>query len=425
RLWRGKYAHALPALTDLVQRVPDLPALYLGCLLHDIGKGLGGDHSGKGAKLAERCLERLGLDEARRRRIVFVVRHHLLMSHVAQRRDLSDPKVIVEFARVCGDRQNLHNLYLATFADMRASSESAWTEWRGELLAELFERTSEFLEAGADDDRVALEQIEARVATRKEAARRELRGLGVSAGRIDAYFEDMPRRYFVSHTPRQIARHAMAVLSLRADQLYVLAKREMRAGFSELIVCTRDVHGLYGDVAGSITAAGINILGSHVYTTHGGLALEIYRVTTPEGGREERREAWARLEEILEQVLRGERSVAELLRRRRRPVGATVTPSRTPPSVDVRNDVSDFYTVVDVTTNDRLGLLYDLTHTIAEHDLEIYISKATTVLDQVADTFYVKTAERARLTEPDAIAALRRDLEAVVKEVPTEAEPGG
>jgi [protein-PII] uridylyltransferase len=414
RLWRGKHEKALPELTELVREAPDLPVLFLGCLLHDIGKGRGGDHSNKGAALARQCLERLGLAPERIERGVFIVRHHLLMSHVAQRRDLGDPRVIVDFARLVKDRVNLHNLYLATFADMRASSSYAFTEWRGELLRELFERTSEFLESGRDDPRRALEQVEARVERRRDAARQELRSLGVAESRIDGFFEMMPRRYFVSHTPPQIARHALVVFAFREDQVVSSSVREMRGGFSEFIVCTRDVHGLYADVAGGLAAAGINILGSHVYTTRTGLALEVYRVSTPRGGEEEKREAWRELDRILHAVLTREQRVADLLARRRRPVGATSTPSKAPPTVSIRNDVSDFYTVVDITANDRLGLLHDLTRTIAAHGLEIFLSKATTVLDQVADTFYLKTEEGRKLADRTALEVLRRDLLAVV-----------
>jgi [protein-PII] uridylyltransferase len=415
RLWRGKYERALPELTELVRATDDLPALYLGCLLHDIGKGLGGDHSNKGAALAEACLERLGLAPERIARIVFIVRAHLLMSHVSQRRDLSDPKVIVDFARTVGDRENLRNLYLATYADMRASSASAFSEWRAELLRELFERTSEFIESGRDDPERALEQVEARVETRRDAARRELRQLGVAAARIAAYFEMMPRRYFVSHTPRQIARHALVVFSLKPGQTVATAVREMRGGFSELIVCARDVHGLYSHVAGALAAAGINILGSHVYTTRTGLALEVYRVTTPGGGQTERREAWAQLDAILVRVLTGEVEVESLIRKRRPRVGVKAPPGEQPPSVSVRNDVSDFYTVVDLTANDRLGLLHELTRTIADQGLEIFLSKATTVLDQVADTFYLKGPGEKKLTDPDAIERLRASLLDVVR----------
>jgi [protein-PII] uridylyltransferase len=410
RLWKGKYERALPELTELVRSAVDLPALYLGCLLHDIGKGRRGDHSLAGVELAKQLLERIGLPAERRERILFLVRHHLTMSHVAHRRDLSDPKVIVEFARVCGDRQNLHNLYLATFADTRASSSSAWTEWRGELLRELFERTSEFLESGDDDPERAAELAHARVERRKDAARAELRALGVAESRIDQFFGMMPQRYFVSHAPRQIARHGLVLFSLRHDRRFASAVRELRSELSEFILWTTDQHGLFADVAGSLTASRINIIGSHVYTTRTGLALEVYRVTTPAGSEEDRRQRWERLEQVLDKVLAKEQAVGELMAQRRRPVGEARPPLATPPLVWIRNDVSDFYTVVDVTADDRLGLLYDLTRTLSLHGLEIYVSKAATVLDQVADTFYVKTAGQKRLTDPAAIVALRDAL---------------
>jgi len=118
---REKYATEQPLLTELMRGVDDRPVLFLGCLLHDIGKGLGGDHSSLGADRAQRCLERLGLDPERIERVLFLVRQHLVMSHVAQRRDLSDSKTLLEFARLAGDRTNLRLLYLVTFADMRAS----------------------------------------------------------------------------------------------------------------------------------------------------------------------------------------------------------------------------------------------------------------------------------------------------------------
>ncbi|MEE9608112.1 MAG: [protein-PII] uridylyltransferase, partial [Myxococcota bacterium] len=178
RLWQGKQEQTFPELTDLMRSVDDRAVLFLGCLFHDIGKGAGGDHSSLGAGRAQTCLERLGLEPERVERVVFLVRHHLLMSHLAQSRDLSDPKLILDFARTVGDRTNLRNLHLLTFADIRASSAKAWTDWKGRLLGELFERTSELLEAGADDSDKAIELIERRVATRRDAASAELRSVG-------------------------------------------------------------------------------------------------------------------------------------------------------------------------------------------------------------------------------------------------------
>jgi [protein-PII] uridylyltransferase len=407
RLWRGKYELDMGELTDMMRAVEDRVVLFLGCLFHDIGKGLGGDHSRKGTELARQALERMGMAPERRERVAFLVEHHLRMSHLAQRRDLSDPKLIVDFARSVGDRENLRNLYLLTFADIRASSRSAWSDWKGQLLTELFERTSEFLETGDDDPQRAVELIEARVERRQEAARRELRALGVADSKVQAYFDDMPRRYFMAHSAQQIARHAMVMLSFRPDRVVTTRVRSMPGDFSELIVVTRDVHALYAKVAGVITARWINILGSHVYTSRSGLALEVYRLTTPAGPPEQRRDVWRGLESALHHVLSGVVEVEELLARRRRPLGAAESPSREPVTVSVSNAESDFYTIVDVSANDRLGLLYDLTRTIADAGLEIYISKASTILDQVADTFYLKDADGKKILDRSVLDALR------------------
>jgi [protein-PII] uridylyltransferase len=416
RLWRGKYERVLPEMTELVRRCDDRPLLFLACLLHDVGKGVGPDHSSEGAIRARRCLERLGFEPERVERVTFLVRTHLLMSHLAQRRDLSDPKLILEFARTVGDRTNLRNLYLLTFADIRASSRAAWTDWKGQLLQELFERTSEFLETGSNDRSTAMELIERRVETRREAASAELQMLGVAEARVRAFFEMMPRRYFIAHMPRQIARHARVVLGLAPDQVMATAFRKMRSGFTEFILCTRDVHGLYSNVAGVMTAHNLNILGSHVYSTRSGLALEVYRLTTPPGGDAERQIAWSEFEASLRSVLSGELAVEALQRRRGRPIGLTAAPSRKPPTVSVSNEESDFYTIVDVAANDRLGLLHDLTRTIAEHGFEIYISKAATIMDQVTDTFYLKDRRGKKLGDPQAIERLRHALGAAARQ---------
>jgi [protein-PII] uridylyltransferase len=386
----------------------DRVVLYLGCLLHDIGKGYGGDHSNKGADRSRACVERLGLDPERAERVIFLVKHHLLMSHLAQRRDLSDPRLIVEFARTCGDRENLRNLYLLTFADIRASSPAAWTAWKGQLLRELFERTSEFLETGLDDPRIALEQIEARVERRQDAARGELRGLGVGEGKIQAFFDVMPRRYYISHSPRQIARHALVVLSYGEGKLFASAVRALSGDVSELLFVAPDVHALFANVSGVLSAKGLNILGAYVYTTRSNLALEVYRVATPAGGPEEQRDTWKGVESMLHAVLTGTIRVEEFLRRRRRV--RSVAPLPRPASVEITNEESDFYTIVDVSANDRLGLLYDLTSTIAAEGLEIYICKAATVMDQVADTFYLKDEERKKVGDEARLSRLRAKL---------------
>jgi [protein-PII] uridylyltransferase len=408
RLWKGEYEDFVPGLTEMIRLHPDRPVVFMGCLLHDIGKGLGGNHSVKGADFARTVVERLGFSKERADRVVFLVEHHLLMSHLAQSRDLTDAKLIVDFARTVGNRGNLRDLYLVTFADIRASSNTAWTEWKGQLLRELFERTSEFIETGGDDENRAVEIIEARVETRRAAALAEMAKLGVPEADVLAYFEAMPRRYFMSHAPRQIARHANVVLGFSSEKKFSTAVREMRGEFSEFILCTRDVHGLYSRVAGVLAAHGINILASNVYTTRSGLALEVYRVSTPAGGENERSLAWRDFERSLETALVDASQVDRLIANRGRRVTRKLRGTRKVPAVvRITNDESDFYTIVDVKVNDRIGLLHALTKVIADLGLEIYISKAGTVLDQVQDTFYLKDAEGRKIVDAAALEELR------------------
>jgi [protein-PII] uridylyltransferase len=191
----------------------------------------------------------------------------------------------------------------------------------------------------------------------------------------------------------------------------------MRGNFSELILCTADVHGLYSRVAGVLTAHSINILGSHVYTARSGLALEVYRVTTPAGGDVERRLAWKESEQSLGAVLSGEIDVDTLMRRQGRRVGARARPAGIRPvRIRVTNDESDFYTIADIRANDRIGLLHALTRVIADLDHEIYISKAATVLDQVQDTFYLKASNGKKILDAEDLEKLRQGLEAAAKD---------
>jgi [protein-PII] uridylyltransferase len=249
-------------------------------------------------------------------------------------------------------------------------------------------------------------------------AAEELAKLGISDNEVTQFFDMMPHRYFLTHKPHQMVRHARVVLDFDSKRMMSTAVREMRGDFSEFILCTKDRHALYANVAGTLTAHNINILGSYVYTGRSGLALEIYRVATPSGAETAREQTWSDVKKSLEAVLAGDLEVSVLLQRRGRPVGTHVSPTRTPASASITNSESDFYTIVDITANDRLGLLHDLTRVIAEHGYEIYISKAATVLDQVADTFYLKDQHGKKLSDAAAMESLRVELLEVVQRGP-------
>jgi len=382
------------------------------CLFHDIGKGLGGEHAEKGAQLAAGACHRLGVSEDATQRVCFLVRSHLQMMHIAQRRDLSDPKVITSFAQLVGDYTNLRNLYLLSFADFRASSGKSWTKWTAGLMRDLFHRTAAVLESGELDPAAEAARLDLRAERLRDSVCAQLLGSGMSEESTRVFCAKMSQRYFLSHTSWQIARQAFVLMGFEREKVINWGTREMRGDFTEFIVCAEDSHGLYSKIAGCLAACGINILGSHIHTTRDGLALEVYRVTTPQGGSESRRRAWRRVERVLVEVISGERDLKEVMgASTRRHFGQPLLPStRVDASVRITNRESDFFTIVDVSAYDRLGLLYDLTSAITELDFEIHLSKASTRLDQVADTFYLKTRSGEKVTDAELLKTLYDQL---------------
>jgi [protein-PII] uridylyltransferase len=207
----------------------------------------------------------------------------------------------------------------------------------------------------------------------------------------------------------------MVMLQLHPEQPIATAIREGRDGSSEFILCTRDRHGLYASVAGVLTAHGVNIFGAHVYTTRSGMALEVYRVSTPPGGENERSLMWEEFEQTLRKVLEEGTPVEEVLRRRGRRIGLARAPSKQPVRVSISNTESDFYTIADVVGNDRLGLLHDLTRAVADCGVEVYISKAAMILDQVTDTFYLKDSQGKKIQDPELLERIRIALQAAAE----------
>src|SRR5438552_15527914 len=196
RLRAGEFSRTVPHLTQIMNEVQRPELLLLGMMFHDVGKGHGHDHSGRGARMMRTIAGRLGLNQDESAACEFLVQHHLLMSHLAQRRDMHDDQLIVDFCRTVGNVDNLQRLYLLTYADMRAVGPGVWNNWRDSLLAELYLRAREFLEKGAvePEDRAARA---ARVRARIEAA-------APAAGRaeVEAFASSMPDSYFLRSEER-------------------------------------------------------------------------------------------------------------------------------------------------------------------------------------------------------------------------------
>jgi [protein-PII] uridylyltransferase len=376
--------------------------LILGMLLHDIGKGKGHGHVAKGIPLIETLSARMGLAPEDADKVIFLVAHHLTMSHVAQRRDIDDPKTIETLAGVCRTPERLRMLYLLTCADMRAVGPGVMTGWQAQILWDLYARTLTRL-TGGQRERPTRESVAQRVT---EAMRGD-----VARTAVAAHLALLSDRYLTTTSPQRIAAH-LRLLDRLADG-GVLATELFHhpdLGSSELVVATRDVPGLFSIIAGTLASQGINILSAQIHTRADGIALDTFQVNDPFGEAVTEEARWRRTLEALRRVLRGEASVEDLLARRRAvyPSGDGVPG---PPKISVDNQISDSRTVVEVKCPDRVGLLYVITRTLSGHGLDIASARIATEIDHAYDTFYVTDRQGRRLEDEAAMARVRESLE--------------
>jgi [protein-PII] uridylyltransferase len=376
--------------------------LMMGMLLHDIGKGRGHGHVAKGIPLIEALTARLALAPEDADKVIFLVAHHLTMSHIAQRRDIDDPKTIESLAEVCKTPERLRMLYLLTCADMRAVGPGVMTGWQAQILWDLYARTLARL-AGGQRDRPTREAVAQRVAA---AMRGE-----VPRTTLAAHLAMLSERYLATTSPQRIAAH-LRLLDRLAEE-GVLATELFHhpdLGSSELVVATRDVPGLFSLIAGTLAAQGINILSAQIHTRADGIVIDTFQVNDPFGEAVTEEARWRRTLEALRRVLRGEVSVEDLLARRRA-VHPGPEAVAGPPKISLDNQLSDSHTVLEVKCPDRVGLLYVITRTLSAHGLDIGSARIATEIDQAYDTFYLTDRQGRRLEDDSAMARVRESLE--------------
>ncbi len=362
-------------------------SLYLATLLHDVGKPLGRGHAEKGARLATTIATRLGMTDDEVERVEFLVRHHLLMSHLSQRRDLADPVMIEKLARTLRDEETLRELYVLTYCDTAMTAPGNLTEWKARLLTELYERTRGFFRRGPDlagADRSAMVQ---------KRRQRVAELLDEPEGALDEWFAGLPDRYVALLEPPVLAEHIRLARERGTRAAAVSVLHHPTKGYSDLMIVAPNAPGLLARIAGVLLANRMDVLGAHISSLGGGeagLALDVFVVRDRYGraiAADDSR--WARVEEDLERVLAvgdGAEDVEALIARRREVGGLPrrVTPA-VPTEIQIDNEISDEFTVVDVYTHDSVGVLYAITRTLSELGLDIHLSKVATEADRVAD----------------------------------------
>ena len=382
---RGTSADELPLASKLIPTLRDKSVLYVALFLHDIAKGRPEDHSIAGAKIARKLCPRLGLSEQQTETVVWLVEEHLTMSMIAQSRDLADRRTIVDFAAVVQSLERMKLLLILTVCDIRGVGPGVWNGWKGQLLRTLYYETEPYLTGGH-----SLSSREHRV----EAAKQELAETLVDwrASEKENYLNKHYPAYWIRVDLETKRLHAEFIRSFDASLKHVATDVIPHSfeAVTELTVYAIDHPRLLSVIAGTCAAASANIVDAQVYTTADGYALDTITISREfQDDHDEVRRA-RRITDLIEKVLKGEEKLPELVakhdvRERKNKLKAFSLK----PDVNVTNDLSDRFTVIEVSGLDRPGLLFDLTRGLNDLNLDISSAHVATFGERAVDVFYV------------------------------------
>jgi len=410
RLAHGEHAKDLPDLTALVAEVQKMELLILAVLLHDIGKGEGGGHAEKGAALCRTIARRMGLSKEDSERLDFLVRQHLLFAHIAQRRDLHDERMIIDFARQMESSENLKMLYLLSYADVKGVGPDVWNDWKKMLFRELFEKSFQVLERG----NFRLEASSERV----KGVRRKVVALlenDLPLTSVKEELKALTTRHTLSNSPEEIAAHIRILHKLDNFPMVTEIVHREDLGFSVFTIATRDMPALFARITGVMAANGVNILGAQIHTSTNGKALDVLQVNAPQGFLITDENRWNRITSDMQAVLEGQVRVQSLVEKRKKSNFFDVASKpRFPTRVEIDNEVSVDYTVIDIYAHDKVGLLYSIAATLSQLGLYIGVAKISTKVDQVADVFYVRDIFGQKIHSPEKLAEISKKLQEAI-----------
>ena len=373
----------------------------LRCLLHDIAKGRGGDHSILGAEVAQRLCPRFGLTPAETETVAWLVRWHLLMSATAFKRDLSDFKTILDFCDVVQSPERLRLLLTLTIVDIRAVGPGVWNGWKRQLLGDLYESAEEVLRLGHKQKGRA-ERIAAKQQHLRDA-------LGWSEESFATLVHRLPEAYWIAE-PEDVLAHNARFLATTGDaQLAIDAHVYPGRGATLVTIYAADHPGLFYRIAGAIHVAGGNIIDARIHTTRDGMAVDNFLVQDPFGRPFDESGQLSRLKTAIEDALanRGklaDRLVAKPLPRTRAEAFDIV------PNALVDNKASNRFTVVEVNARDRPALLNQLANALFQSKVTIHSAHVATYGERAVDTFYVTDLTGDRITQPARLRTLERRL---------------
>ena len=399
----GEHGEDHPIAHDVIKRVKPREVLYCAMLLHDIAKGLPGDHSQVGGDIARHCCQRWGLTESDTASVAWLVEHHLVMSDVAQRRDISDPKTVRDFVDIVQSPEILRMLLVLTIADIRAVGPGVWNGWKGQLLRELYYE-AEAMMSGGDTTKTQ----SSRVTEAKQALEARLSDLTAEERerQIGRHYDT----YWLTLDTATHERHArlLADADSKGELLALDAASNTFRAVTEITIYTPDHPGLFSQVTGAIAAAGGYIVDAKIFTTSDGFALDIFSVQDAECGPFGDDARAQRLKQTLLRIVLGEITPSALFSKR--PVYNRASAFSVAPRVSFDNEASHSATVIEVRGRDRIGFLYDVSTALFESGLTISSAMIATYGERVVDVFYVRDGFGHKITHPERLRAVEELL---------------
>jgi [protein-PII] uridylyltransferase len=379
RFTMTEHAHEYPFCSQLMANFAQPWLLYIAALFHDIAKGRGGDHSELGMDDARRFCKDHGLSMEDTELIVFLVQHHLSMSQVAQKQDLSDPDVIRHFANLVKDERHLTALYLLTVADIRGTSPKVWNAWKGKLLEDLYRMTLRVL--GGEDP-----STEHELRNRQDAALKTLRLYGLPEDAHNRLWQQLDVVYFLRHDAGDIAWQTRSLYNKTDSPTPVVKCRLAPIGEGvQVAVYVKDQPDLFARICGYFDRKNFSILDAKIHTTKNGYALDTFLVIEPAFANNYR-DIISLVEHELTQLLMSQSELPPPSKGRLSRLSRTFPIA---PTVDLRPDERGQYYLLSVSANDRTGLLYSIASVLAKYKVNLHTAKIMTLGERVEDVFIV------------------------------------
>ncbi|MFC1821257.1 [protein-PII] uridylyltransferase [Thermodesulfobacteriota bacterium] len=406
---KGVYDERWPLLSEIFHELQHPERLLLAGLLHDLGKGYHEDHPARGALLIPRILKRLGFKNDAQADVAFLVKNHLLLAIISQRRDLNDEKTAVQVAQKIQETELLKLLFILTMADSIATGPLASSDWKVMLLIELFFKVRHILEKGtlaSPDVTNKVKALQLRIhKTLKDPFPREA---------VTELMDQVSIRYFMNTPYEDMVRHFQLALNLGEEKLAWKLEKLKDAQVTRIILCTYDKPGLFSKMAGILTLNNIEVLSANVFTLKNGLAFDTYEVTNPlDPYREEER--WNKIREEVILALEERFPLDNLIsRKRKKSLAKMKRVDYGRKKVNVNNEISDFFTAIEINSGARLGLLYDAAKKISYLDLDIRFAKVNSDKERMEGVFYIRDSGGQKIFEEDRIENIRHEIMSVL-----------